>query len=121
MRQVALLPTANSPRKPRLPWVRSHWVNTPSWAAPAVALAQLLLVPEELPSKYWCASKATLLPGSVMASSAVLLGVPYQFCAQLCAPLQALPGTRMRFVAPVARMAAMAALAALTHCSVGMS
>src|SRR5262245_51803663 len=55
-----------------------------------------------------------------MASMACELGVPYQFCVQLCAPVQALPGTRMKFVAPALRMAVMAALAASRHCSVSI-
>ena len=55
-----------------------------------------------------------------MFNMAVALGVPYQFWSQLLAPVQALPGTRTKLLAPAERMAAMAALAAETHCSVGI-
>jgi len=37
------------------------------------------------------------------------------------APVQLEPGTRMRFVAPAARMAEIVALASVNHCSVDMS
>ena len=55
-----------------------------------------------------------------MPASPTAFGVPYQLSDQLCAPVQPLPGTRIRFCAPAARIAAIAALAAATHCSVGM-
>ncbi len=55
-----------------------------------------------------------------MFSMAVALGVPYQFWSQLLAPVQALPGTSTRLVAPAVRMAEIALLAAVTHCSVGI-
>src|SRR4051812_12480989 len=60
------------------------------------------------------------LPLSVICSIACALGVPYQLAAQLWAPLQALPGTAMVLVAPVARMRRMASFAALTQFSVAM-
>src|SRR5215831_8129791 len=56
-----------------------------------------------------------------MVSIAVAFGVPYQFWLQTTAAVQALPGTKIRFVAPALRMALIAAFAAPIHCSVGMS
>ncbi len=55
-----------------------------------------------------------------MPSIAVAFDVPYQFWLQECAPVQALPGTRIRLFAPVARIAEMAWFAALTQTSVVM-
>ena len=52
-----------------------------------VALTQVSAVPEALPSRYWCASNAKLLPGSSMPSITVALGVPYQSWNQVPAPL----------------------------------
>src|SRR4051794_17268523 len=86
-----------------------------------VVLTQVLLVPEESPSRYWCTSKTMFLPGSTMPFITLALAVPYQVCCQLWAPVQALPGTVTALLAPAARIAASAALAAASHCSVGMS
>src|SRR3954447_20142208 len=58
--------------------------------------------------------------GSEMESIAVPFGVPYQLSSQLCAPVQALPGTRIKFVDPAARIALMATCAESRHCSVGI-
>src|SRR3954462_4217157 len=76
-------------------------------------------VPEPSLSRYWWTSKAKLFAGSTMLSMAVALRVPYQVSNQVQAPVQALPGTRMRLLAPADRMAEMAVLAEATHCSVG--
>src|SRR4051812_37237504 len=114
------LATANSPRKPRRWVVLSQLVNPGRRCTPM--LGSLLKMVEEVPepslSRYWWTSKAKLLAESTMLSMAVALGVPYQVADQVHAPVQPLPGTRMRLLAPAARMAAMAELLAETHCSV---
>src|SRR3954466_6647501 len=58
--------------------------------------------------------------GSVTESIAVPFGVPYQLSSQLCAPVQAFPGTRIKFAEPVARIALIATWAESRHCSVGI-
>src|SRR5436190_24098712 len=82
-------------------------------------LVMVEVVPEPSSSRYWWTSKAKLLAESTMLSMAVALRVPYQVSNQVHAPVQALPGTRMRLFAPADRMAEMAVLAEATHCSVG--
>src|ERR1043165_1559001 len=101
--------TANSPKKPRRLFVRSQFVKFIRRSRPTVALPMELEVPEPSLSKYWWTSKAKLLAESVIESVAEALGVPYQLSDQVQAPVHALPGTRIRLVAPVARMALMAA------------
>src|SRR5262249_44123114 len=113
--------TANSPSNARYPCDRHHCVNPARRCEPIVEPATAELVPDESASRYWCTSKAKCWPGSTMFGIATAFGVPYQLSDQLCAPAQALPGTRIRFCAPAARTAAIAALAAATHCSVGRS
>src|ERR1700733_9676927 len=119
-RQVGSELAPNSPRKPLFPLARSQLVKPESPCDPIVALTHAGLLPPAL-SRYWCTSKAKLLPGSWMVSMTVESGVPYQFADQDAAPSHPLPGTRIRLVAPALRTAAIAALAALAHCSVGMS
>src|SRR6476646_4242894 len=116
------LATANSPRKPRRWFCLSQLVKAVRRCTPM--FGSLLKMVEEVPepslSRYWWTSKAKFCAGSTMLSMAVELGVPYQVADQVQAPVQPLPGTRIRLLAPAARMAEMAALLAETHCSVGM-
>src|SRR5688572_2987053 len=122
MRELA---TANSPRKPRRSLALSQLVNAVRRSTPMFTLLGLALVPicVEVPepswSRYWWTSKAKLFPGSTMSSMAAALERPSASALfQVQAPVQRLPGTRMRLLAPALRMAAMAALAEPTHWSV---
>ncbi len=118
---ISVAGAANSPRKARFRWARHHSVKARSRSLPMVGLTTCACEPEPSLSRYWWTSNTVLFFGSCTFSIHTPFAPPYHSCSQVHAPVHPLPGTRIRFPAPVFRMAAMAAFAAFSHCSVGMS